>query len=390
MTTTAYSARGAETDAALAAPARSFLVQVTAAAAAAAAAGAAHSQSSHWAFFFVLAAGAMVAQLGATHIRGNQVFHTGLAFTVAGALVLPPRALILLCLVQHLPDWLRHRYPWYIQTFNIANYALSALVAWATYAVAVAIADDPSPPVRMAAALAAAGAFVAVNHLLLARMLRLARGHERGATGLFGLDGILIDATLAAIGVGLAVALDEYPAAVAAIAFPLVLIQRASIIPVLQAQATRDAKTGLLNMHGFREAASAELARAARFDRPLALILADVDDLRVINNRYGHLAGDAALAAVSDAIRAATRDYDLCARFGGDEFVILLPETDATDADSVAGRITAQLTEQPVATRDGGFRVDLSCGVATRSAGTSTLDDLLRAADGAMYAAKRD
>jgi diguanylate cyclase (GGDEF)-like protein len=389
MSTLASTGIGRPSRTGLPVAAHTFLIQVGAAAATAAAAGAIHSHTPRWSLFTALAAGAIIAQLAATQIRGNQVFHTGLAFTMAGALVLPPRALIVLCLAQHLPDWLRQRYPWYIQTFNIASYTLGALAAWAAYAAILTADGDASSTVRVAAAIAAAGIFVTINHLLLARMLRLARGHDRRATGLFSFDGLLTDATLAATGIGLAVALTYDPAAVVAIAFPLILIQRASIIPELKAQATRDGKTGLLNMRGFSEAADGELARATRFNRPLALIVADVDNLREVNNRHGHLAGDAALTAVADAIRAAIRDYDISARFGGDEFVILLPETDPTEARAVAQRIADQLARLPIRAPRETFHVDVSCGIAARSTTTTTLDELMYKADDAMYAAKR-
>jgi diguanylate cyclase (GGDEF)-like protein len=389
MSTVAYAGVSQPPHTGLPVAARAFLIQVGAAAATAAAVGTIDSHAPRWNLFAALAAGAIIAQLAATQIRGNQVFHTGLAFTLAGALVLPPRALIVLCLAQHLPDWLRQRYPWYIQTFNIASYTLGALAAWAAYAAILTADGDASSTVRVAAAIAAAGIFVTINHLLLARMLRLARGHDRRATGLFSFDGLLTDATLAATGIGLAVALTYDPAAVVAIAFPLILIQRASIIPELKAQATRDGKTGLLNMRGFSEAADGELARAARFNRPLALIVADVDNLREVNNRHGHLAGDAALTAVADAIRAAIRDYDISARFGGDEFVILLPETDPTEARAVAQRIADQLARLPIRAPRETFHVDVSCGIAARSTTTTTLDELMYKADDAMYAAKR-
>jgi diguanylate cyclase (GGDEF)-like protein len=389
MSTLASTGIGRPSRTGLPVAAHTFLIQVGAAAATAAAVGAIHSHTPRWSLFTALAAGAIIAQLAATQIRGNQVFHTGLAFTMAGALVLPPRALIVLCLAQHLPDWLRQRYPWYIQTFNIASYTLGALAAWAAYAAILTADGEASSTVRVAAAIAAAGIFVTINHLLLARMLRLARGHDRRATGLFSFDGLLTDATLAATGIGLAVALTYDPAAVVAIAFPLILIQRASIIPELKAQAIRDGKTGLLNMRGFSEAADGELARATRFNRPLALIVADVDNLREVNNRHGHLAGDAALTAVADAIRAAIRDYDISARFGGDEFVILLPETDPTEARAVAQRIADQLARLPIRAPRETFHVDVSCGIAARSTTTTTLDELMYKADDAMYAAKR-
>jgi diguanylate cyclase (GGDEF)-like protein len=142
-------------------------------------------------------------------------------------------------------------------------------------------------------------------------------------------------------------------------------------------------------MRGFRDAAADELARADRFERPLVLLLADVDNMRGINNEHGHLMGDAALSTVAEAIRATTRDFDLCARFGGDEFVLLLPETTREDADALAARIQERLANEVVAAGSASTRVGISIGIAALGPGTATLDELLHCADAAMYEAKR-
>jgi diguanylate cyclase (GGDEF)-like protein len=343
------------------------------------------ARDAQWTTFVVLLLAALGAQAAAVHVSGNQVFHTGLAFTVAAAVSLQPRDIIAICVVQHLADWGRRRYAWYIQTFNIANYTLSALAAWAVNKAVLSSVGDASSSLHVAAACAGGAAFVLTNHALLARMLKVAREYSLRSTGLFSLDGSLTDASLAATGLGVAIALDRYPAAAVVAAFPLILIHRALVIPELRVQALRDAKTALLNMRGLRDAADAELARAARFMRPLAVVVVDIDDMRGINNTHGHLAGDAAIAAVADAIRATTRDFDLCARFGGDEFVLVLPETARNDAEALAARLEERVSDDATESP----RVTISTGLAELAPGTQTLDELLKRADAAMYEAKR-
>jgi diguanylate cyclase (GGDEF)-like protein len=194
---------------------------------------------------------------------------------------------------------------------------------------------------------------------------------------------------LAAIGVSTAIALLHEPAAAPVAAIPLILIHRALAVPSLRAQALKDHKTGLLNTRGIAQAGRSELERATRFDRPLSLLMLDVDDLRDINNRHGHLVGDAALIALTDALGAELRDFDLCGRFGGDEFVLLLPETTREDAEGLAVRIQERLANEVVAAGSTSTQVGISIGIAALGPGTATLDELLHCADAAMYEAKR-
>ena len=299
----------------------SFLLQVCLAAVVAAAATLVDTAHQHvdLRLLLVLALAGGAAHSAATHVPRNQVFHTGLAVAFAAVLLLPPAGYIAVCVVPHAIDWVRNRYSWYIQTFNIANFVLDASVAWLVKTLlAAGLHPSFGSSLQILQLSVAGAAFVGANHLLLARMLRLARGHDRRDSRLFDVESLLTDATLATVGIGIAFTLKTVPAATVLFALPLILIQRAAVLPTLRAQARRDAKTGLLNVRGFREIAEAELARARRFNRPLAVIMADLDNLRAINNDFGHLAGDRALEAVSSAIRAETRDYDVCARFGGD------------------------------------------------------------------------
>jgi diguanylate cyclase (GGDEF)-like protein len=372
--------------------ARNFLyVTLAAATGAAAVTTTAPMGDFRWGLFAAVLAGGAVAQLFASPTPGNQVFHTGTAFSVAAALVLPPELVVVVCVLQHVPEWLRQRYPWFIQSFNIANVVLSALAAWSMRGVfarngvhVTAAATTSSVLVALAAALT----FVLVNHAILARMLRLARGHTVAASGLFTVDSLIQDGVVGAVGVAVAFMLLHSWALAVVVTLPLVLIQRALALPTLREQALTDHRTGLLNSRGIDQPARNEFARARRLGQSLSVLLCDVDDLREINNTLGHLEGDAALAAVASAFRAELRAYDICARFGGDEFLVVLPETDEEDAVVVARRIQAWLADNPLPTRDGLLKVGISIGVGSMHEDEPEIGTLLARADAAMYVEK--
>jgi len=154
----------------------------------------------------------------------------------------------------------------------------------------------------------------------------------------------------------------------------------------LYALSATDPLTGLANRRTFERRLAHEYARARRYGTPLSLLIADLDDLKQVNDSQGHAAGDAALQAVARAIARNLRSPDLGARWGGDEFAVLAPSTSATDAAHLAERIRA-LAEKAAA---GTPLVTLSLGVASLEAGDDgSLEGLLRAADGALYEAKR-
>ena len=380
-------------EAGLPAAARSFLYStLTAAAAAAAVSTTAPVGHVRWTVFATLLVGGSVAQLFAARTSGNQVFHTGLAFSVAAALLLPPALVVVVCVAQHVPEWARQHYPWFIQGFNMANVVLAGLAAWSVRAAFAHDGVDVTSSATTAAVVAASAAavtFVLVNHALLARMLRLARGHDVSASGLFTFDGLIQDGVVAAVGVGVAFVLLHSWALAVVVALPLVLIQRALALPTLREQALSDHKTGLLNSRGIDQPARNEFARAKRLGRPLSVLLCDVDDLREINNRLGHFEGDAALAAVAAAFRSELRAYDLCARFGGDEFLVVLPETDEEEAVTVARRIQEWLANQPLPTRDGMLAVGVSIGTACLGEDETQIGEVIARADAAMYVEKR-
>jgi len=146
-----------------------------------------------------------------------------------------------------------------------------------------------------------------------------------------------------------------------------------------------DALTRVPNVRQFSEQADLELRRAQRSGQPLSVAIFDVDDLKAVNDSYGHAAGDALLVAVARAWRHALRSTDLIARLGGDEFAVLLPDTSA-EAALVAlqkGRGAAL-----VAIGEGGWPASLSIGAVTLAGGEADIEGLLRHADTLMYEVK--
>jgi diguanylate cyclase (GGDEF)-like protein len=149
--------------------------------------------------------------------------------------------------------------------------------------------------------------------------------------------------------------------------------------------ATTDPVTGLLNRRYFETRIEVELQRARRQHQDLALLMVDIDDFKRVNDIYGHLRGDRILREVADLLRGGVRIFDVCARFGGEEFVIVMPGASAQVAEQVAERIRRRVEARsrldPVPTT-------VSIGIAMLGFGDSR-EDLLRAADSALIAAKR-
>src|SRR5260221_1341861 len=347
----------------------------------------------HWVTFVVLAAAATLAQTFPVKSPRNQMYHTSVVFLVAAALILPPELLVLIPLVQTVPEWLKERYPWPIQGFNISNYTLDALAAWGVAHLidhrAAGIVANANARFAVAG-LAACMVFVLVNHFLVAVILRLGRNHTFRETGLFSPEMISIDLVLTILGVALAAFWHSNPWLIFAALAPLVVVHRSLSVPQLQAEARVDPKTGLYNARYFATTLAAEIARAGRFERPMSLIMADLDLLRDINNSYGHLAGDAVLKGIAEIFRQQLRHYDVPARFGGEEFSILLPEPPPEQAMEIAERIRRAVAEREfeVETATEPIRATVSLGVAAFPKDGIDANELIHQADLAVYRAK--
>jgi len=157
----------------------------------------------------------------------------------------------------------------------------------------------------------------------------------------------------------------------------------------VEQQALVDGLTGLANRRLCTAALEKELARAKRFSEPLSLVLADIDDFKRINDRWGHPTGDEVLKAVAAALRSSVREIDLAGRWGGEEFALLLPGTKLDGGRELAERVRRKLTRKKMLAPDGErIRITASFGVASFPE-LDSQDHLVAAADGALYEAKR-
>jgi diguanylate cyclase (GGDEF)-like protein len=152
--------------------------------------------------------------------------------------------------------------------------------------------------------------------------------------------------------------------------------------------ATVDGLTGLYNRRHFLALASVECERSQRHNRPLAMLMLDIDHFKSVNDRYGHDVGDAVIREVAAICRRTVRATDIPARLGGEEFGILLPETTSEGAMAYAARLRAEVLQMAIPVHGGHLRVTVSGGVSERHH-AMTLDELIKHADFALYDAKR-
>jgi diguanylate cyclase (GGDEF)-like protein/putative nucleotidyltransferase with HDIG domain len=316
--------------------------------------------------------------------------HYDITFLIYGcALILygAPVAVVVI-LVAHIIEWIWHRYPWFIQSFNIASYIIVAVAANMVYEFA-------NPTRSMAtwqgaiSMLAALAFFTLLNHLMVGLIVWLARGENFVQSGIFRIFPLMLDWVLLCMGAGVAIIWTYNPFAVILILLPLYLIYRTLRVPALERQVETDPKTGLFNPKYYKTALEAEIDRANRFDRPMTVVMADLDLLRIINNTYGHLAGDEVLIGVARIMKEMSREYDVVARFGGEEFAILLPETTPEEAYAIIQLMRSEIEKAQfvVPTSVTPIKATMSFGIAGREAGLDG-DGMTHNADMALYHSK--
>jgi diguanylate cyclase (GGDEF)-like protein len=231
------------------------------------------------------------------------------------------------------------------------------------------------------------------HHFLLVSAVKLSDPAARVA--LLELNREALQADFAQIDLGIVVTIVVAVNTVLAVfAVPTVLLARRFMMHAqLLAESRIDTKTGLLNVATWESEAEAEIARAVRTRSPLSVALMDIDHFKAVNDTYGHLVGDKALRAVTDALREQLRSYDLAGRFGGEEFVILLPQTREDNALIIAERLRTHIADMSVPVSEGQpqecIRLTVSVGVASLDDANRELTDLLAAADAALYRAKQ-
>jgi diguanylate cyclase (GGDEF)-like protein len=240
------------------------------------------------------------------------------------------------------------------------------------------------------AAIAIVSALIAslTNTLLVAIAVKINSPEESWAQLLFDRENLVIDVGELCIGVVVGLLCVLQPLLVLVALSPVVLLQRSLIHDQLWAAARLDPKTGLLNAPTWEREAASEIARAQRTRAALSVMLLDLDHFKAVNDQYGHLAGDEVLKAVADVMLGQLREYDRCARFGGDEFAVLLPQSDLTEATQTAERIRRHVAAIAVPSGSSTVRTSVSIGIAELWSPLVGVTDLLAAADLSLYQAK--
>ena len=168
-----------------------------------------------------------------------------------------------------------------------------------------------------------------------------------------------------------------------------IAIENARLFKQVQLLAVTDELTGFFNRRYFYELVEMELARARRYHHPVSLVMIDIDHFKTVNDRYGHTAGDLVLKEMCAVIRNAVRESDILGRHGGEEFVLLLPETPLDHAVEAADRLRRLVADHHITVGSLDITISVSGGVATFGDQCQTADELFRCADMAMYQAKQ-
>jgi two-component system, cell cycle response regulator len=161
-----------------------------------------------------------------------------------------------------------------------------------------------------------------------------------------------------------------------------------SALAVADFRASHDPLTGLWNRGAIMDILNKEMDRGNRQGSATGVILADIDHFKLINDEHGHLAGDDVLKLFSAKMGSVVRPYDAVGRYGGEEFIVVLPDCGAEEAGRVAERMRRVMEEDALDSREGSIRVTISLGVASVVGGNENTDDLIRRADEALYRAK--
>lgn len=347
-----------------------------------------------WLTFGLLVLAVTLTQSFQVNSSNGHSYYPDSVFFMAGAFLLQPTQFCLLVLIPHLVEWIQIRLTksdrlkeWYIQPFNIATHILAGFAALLTQHLLEAYLYSSA---RLPCIILIALSYILVNHALVAGFLRIMRRLSLRSSGLFKFDSLAPDLVMACLGYVVYILWQlDFWLIVPALT-PMVLMFEAVKIPQLKKEAQTDSKTGLLNSRYFNMVLQEEFERAKRFNRPMAFLMADLDLLRDINNRYGHLAGDVVLTGISELIRANVREFDHASRFGGEEFAILLPETTLDAAYGMAERLRLAIanTTFKVETSPTPIRATMSIGVACFPENAISVQALAHAADLAVYQAK--
>lgn len=317
----------------------------------------------------------------------------------AGVILLPLPLAVALVVVTHIHlRWRVVHSPIFRWTYSAATVVLSTHAAAAVLQAGLAPGVYPGLPNGWISVFVVALAGVTrwfVNHGLVALVIMVSSPQTPGRTALGSLGAVVIELSTVSLGGITALVVATDPWYLMLIIPPLLLLHRSLLLHHYELAARTDEKTRLANAMHWSEMARRELARAARDSTTVGILMIDLDHFKRINDTHGHLAGDVVLKSVADAIRKESRDYDVPGRFGGEEFVLLLPGISTQNLLTRAERLRDRIRDMTVHTtnHDNGrievTGVTASIGAVTYPAGGDHLDTLLLAVDAALYEAKR-
>lgn len=308
----------------------------------------------------------------------------GFSFVLLG-----PGEAIIVILAAHIVELIWKRSRWYYVLFNMSSDILGMEAAGLIYTL---INQENSPHAwqNTLGILIGLAVFCLFNHLMVGIIIWLANQQSLKSSGVFDFLPLTLDLALLYFGASLSIAWMYNPASTLLFVIPTYMLYNALRVPELERKTEIDSKTGLFNQSYFKKRMNEELARANRSERPMSVIIADLDLLRNINNSYGHIAGDEVLIGVAKTMKQAVREYDVVSRFGGEEFAILLPETTLLHAYKRAEELRRAIEqlEFNVPTSTTPIRATMSFGVAHREKSGQTPNEIIHNADLALYNSK--
>ncbi|WP_313888287.1 GGDEF domain-containing protein [Lentzea alba] len=361
--------------------------------------------ASSWPLFLLLAGGAVLhleAAQGIERIReisreGSPHAHMQSVWLFAGVLVLPMPLLVALIAISYLHAWLRvykRRAVLFRKVFSAATVVLACAAAQLVLRFFSNRPLDVDGPIGLIALAGAGAVYWLVNYALVVAAIVMTNRDQPARAALGNASDQLI--ILASIGLGsvLAIMMTSRPWLTPMLLLTVLALHMGLLLPQFRVAARTDSKTGLVDATFWHDVAGREIERARRLLSTVGILILDLDHFKLINDQYGHLAGDRVLRAVADALKHSVRSYDLVGRFGGEEFAVLLPGVSTDEVRATAERIRLEIASLHIAVVDrlGEDRVisglTASVGAAVFPDTDTALSPLLLAADEALYQAK--